>query len=371
MSWVRSLGTPLFGIGARLAPVVLFESGVLLAAAACACVGAIVSATCVDFGARTICSVGGTPLGLWLQFVALSAAISVPCRLLDALAFAGLAALAAGVVGGCSQARRGGLLGALLAPAAYWAGAFEGAAARFVWLGLTAIAADAYLAPSTALERALSALAVFQALAVARNVALRLVLRTVLLASFEEAIATALSAQLVLLAVARPRTLDDAGRVRAAPGDAAYAELLRIVQATSFKRKLDYVASMRFRMYDADGVLVQQTKTVQAARQIRFATLADIARRKTLLRTYLTKAIALEKSGAKVKMKSAAEFEVPDELRERLKADPVLAEAFRGLTPGRQRAYLLHFSGAKQSATRSARIERHAPRIRKGLGLDD
>ena len=136
----------------------------------------------------------------------------------------------------------------------------------------------------------------------------------------------------------------------------------------------EYCALLFFKgvlLQDADGVLVQQTKTVQAARQIRFATLADIARRKTLLRTYLTKAIALEKSGAKVKMKSAAEFEVPDELRERLKADPVLAEAFRGLTPGRQRAYLLHFSGAKQSATRSARIERHAPRIRKGLGLDD
>ena len=136
----------------------------------------------------------------------------------------------------------------------------------------------------------------------------------------------------------------------------------------------EYCALLFFKgvlLQDTDGILGQQTKSVQAARQVRFASLADIARRKIAVTTYITKAIALEKSGAKVKMKSAAEFEVADELRERLKADPALAEAFRGLTPGRQRAYLLHFAGAKQSATRSARVEKHAARIRKGLGLDD
>jgi len=62
---------------------------------------------------------------------------------------------------------------------------------------------------------------------------------------------------------------------------------------------------------------------------------------------------------------------VPEEFQKRLKCDPELAEAFRALTPGRQKGYLLHFGGAKQSATRTARVEKHAPRILKGLGLDD
>ena len=70
-------------------------------------------------------------------------------------------------------------------------------------------------------------------------------------------------------------------------------------------------------------------------------------------------------------MKSAAQFDVPDEFQKRLDVDPKLAEAFHALTPGRQKGYLLHFAGAKQSATRAARVEKHAPRILKGLGLDD
>lgn len=122
---------------------------------------------------------------------------------------------------------------------------------------------------------------------------------------------------------------------------------------------------------DPKGILVQQTKNVQAARQIRFASLADISRQKATIEAYLVEAIAVEKSGAKVQMKSAAQFNVPEEFRSRLDGDARLAEAFRALTPGRQRAYLLHFAGAKQSATRAARVAKHAPRILQGLGLDD
>jgi len=70
-------------------------------------------------------------------------------------------------------------------------------------------------------------------------------------------------------------------------------------------------------------------------------------------------------------MKSAAAFEVPPEFQERMEDDPRLAEAFHALTPGRQKGYLLYFAGAKQSKTRTARVEKHAPRILKGLGLDD
>jgi uncharacterized protein YdeI (YjbR/CyaY-like superfamily) len=122
---------------------------------------------------------------------------------------------------------------------------------------------------------------------------------------------------------------------------------------------------------DPKGILVQQTKNVQAARQIRFASLADINKQKAAVKAYLTEAIAVEKSGAKVKMKSAAQFAVPEEFLARMESDPLLAEAFHALTPGRQKGYLLYFAGAKQAATRSARVEKQAPRILKGLGLDD
>lgn len=122
---------------------------------------------------------------------------------------------------------------------------------------------------------------------------------------------------------------------------------------------------------DPKHLLVQQTKNVQAGRQMRFASLAEIDGRKAAIKAYLREAVAVEKSGAKVTMKSVEQFEVPGEFQERLDHDPELARAFRALTPGRQKGYLLHFGGAKQSATRTARIEKHAPRILKGLGLDD
>jgi uncharacterized protein YdeI (YjbR/CyaY-like superfamily) len=122
---------------------------------------------------------------------------------------------------------------------------------------------------------------------------------------------------------------------------------------------------------DPKGILIQQTKNVQAARQIRFGSLADINKQKAAVKAYIREAIAVEKSGAKVRMRSVAEIEMPAEFQKRLNDDPGLAEAFQTLTPGRQKGYLLHFAGAKQSATRAARVEKHAPRIFKGLGLDD
>jgi len=122
---------------------------------------------------------------------------------------------------------------------------------------------------------------------------------------------------------------------------------------------------------DPKGLLVQQTTNVQSARQIRFASLAEINKQQAAVKACIKDAIAVAKSGAKVKMKSVAEFDVPAEFTQRLDNDPALAEAFHALTPGRQKGYLLHFAGAKQSATRAARIEKHAPRILKGLGLND
>jgi uncharacterized protein YdeI (YjbR/CyaY-like superfamily) len=145
----------------------------------------------------------------------------------------------------------------------------------------------------------------------------------------------------------------------------------KVVLIHGFK---DYCALLFMKgalLEDPQGILVQQTKNVQAARQIRFASLADINRQKAAIRGYIKEAIAIEKSGAKVTMRTVAQFDVPDEFQQRLDDDPALAEAFHALTPGRQKAYLLHFGGAKQSATRTARVDKHAPRILEGRGLDD
>jgi uncharacterized protein YdeI (YjbR/CyaY-like superfamily) len=145
----------------------------------------------------------------------------------------------------------------------------------------------------------------------------------------------------------------------------------KVVLIHGFK---DYCALLFMKgalLKDPKGILVQQTKNVQAARQIRFASLAEINKRKAAIKAYIKEAIAVEKSGAKVRMKSVAQFAVPEEFQKRLDDDTKLAEAFHALTPGRQKGYLLHFAGAKQSATRAARVEKHAPRILRGLGLDD
>jgi uncharacterized protein YdeI (YjbR/CyaY-like superfamily) len=121
---------------------------------------------------------------------------------------------------------------------------------------------------------------------------------------------------------------------------------------------------------DPKRMLIQQTKNVQAARQLRFASRAELNKQKAV-KALIREAIAVERSGAKVEMKSVAQFDVPEEFQKRLDDDPKLAKAFHSLTPGRQKGYLLHFVGAKRSATRTARVDKHAPRILKGLGLLD
>jgi uncharacterized protein YdeI (YjbR/CyaY-like superfamily) len=122
---------------------------------------------------------------------------------------------------------------------------------------------------------------------------------------------------------------------------------------------------------DTKHLLVQQTKNVQAGRHLRFASLRDINKVKHIVKAYIAEAIAIEKSGAKVKMKSVADFDMPAELLQRLEDDVALAKAFRALTPGRQKGYLLYFAAAKQAATRTARVDKQAARILKGLGLND
>ena len=124
-------------------------------------------------------------------------------------------------------------------------------------------------------------------------------------------------------------------------------------------------------MKDPQKLLIQQTENVQAGRQLRLKSMVELKKFKPTLKKYIAEAIAVEESGAVVPVKKAADFEVPDEMTKALKKISGLAPAFKKLTPGRQRAYVLHFMGAKQEATRIARIEKAAPRILEGKGLND
>ena len=122
---------------------------------------------------------------------------------------------------------------------------------------------------------------------------------------------------------------------------------------------------------DPKGILIQQTENVQAARQLRFTSAPEIVRLKSVVKTYVKEAVAIEKAGLEVTYKKTSEFKMPQELRDRMVESPALETAFQALTPGRQRGYLLYFSAAKQSKTRESRIEKCMPKIFKGKGLQD
>lgn len=122
---------------------------------------------------------------------------------------------------------------------------------------------------------------------------------------------------------------------------------------------------------DTHKLLIQQTENVQAGRQIRFNCLQEIIELEPVLKAYIFEAIEVEKAGVKVPMKKHEDFIVPEELTAKFAELPELKEAFYALTPGRQRAYILHFSGSKNSATRIARIDKYIPRILNGKGITD
>jgi len=122
---------------------------------------------------------------------------------------------------------------------------------------------------------------------------------------------------------------------------------------------------------DPHGILIQQTKNVQAARQIRFTGLEQIEEMQLIIKTYIDEAIEAEKAGLQVEMKKHTEYAVPEELENKFFEIPELKTAFESLTPGRQRAYLLHFSQPKQAKTRDSRIEKYLPKILEGKGMDD
>ena len=136
----------------------------------------------------------------------------------------------------------------------------------------------------------------------------------------------------------------------------------------------EYCALLFFKgalLNDANGILIQQTKNVQAARQIRFTSAHEIIKLKTVLKAYIHEAIEVEEAGLKVNFRKTTEFNIPEEFQNRLAEIPALKTAFHALTPGRQRAYILYFSAPKQSKTRESRVEKCRQQILKGKGLND
>ncbi|HZV68569.1 MAG TPA: DUF1801 domain-containing protein [Saprospiraceae bacterium] len=148
-------------------------------------------------------------------------------------------------------------------------------------------------------------------------------------------------------------------------------EKSNIVLIHGFK---DYCALLFFKgslLKDPKGILIQQTKNVQAARQIRLTSINEIAKKERTIKAYVKEAIAIEKAGLKVPLKKATEFNIPEEFQKKLDKSAAIKKAFYALTPGRQRGYLLYFSQAKLSKTRQSRIEKYMPQILKGKGLED
>ena len=143
-----------------------------------------------------------------------------------------------------------------------------------------------------------------------------------------------------------------------------------IVLIHAFK---DYCAFLFFKgvlLKDTDHILIQQSKNVQAARQIRFKSVNEIIEIKATLKAYIYEAIEIEKAGLQVKLKKTEDFEVAEEFQTKLASIIELKTAFEALTPGRQKAYLLHFSQPKQAKTRESRIEKAMPQILNGKGLN-
>ena len=136
----------------------------------------------------------------------------------------------------------------------------------------------------------------------------------------------------------------------------------------------EYCALLFFKgvlLNDAKGILITQTENTQSARQIRFTSFQEIVEMEPILKAYIYEAIEVEKAGLKVNFKEKTELIFPEEFQKKLDEIPALKTAFDALTPGRQRAYVLYFSGAKQSKTREARIEKYIRQILNGKGLND
>ena len=144
-----------------------------------------------------------------------------------------------------------------------------------------------------------------------------------------------------------------------------------VVVLVGFKEHCALILAKGALLKDPKGILIKPGENTQAARQARFASLADIAGKEAALKACLKEAIANEKAGRDVVYKKITEHKVPEELQKQLDKSAAFKKAYTALTPGRQRAYLMHFSSAKQAATRKARIAKCTPDILKGIGFNE
>ncbi len=122
---------------------------------------------------------------------------------------------------------------------------------------------------------------------------------------------------------------------------------------------------------DPENILIQPTKNMQAVRHIRFTNVQDIIEFESNLKHYIKLAVEIEKKGLKIEYKKTSDFEIPNELQVKFQDDPKFKKAFNALTQGRQRGYILHFAGAKQSETRVSRIEKSLDKIYAGKGVNE
>jgi uncharacterized protein YdeI (YjbR/CyaY-like superfamily) len=144
-----------------------------------------------------------------------------------------------------------------------------------------------------------------------------------------------------------------------------------IVLIHGFKEYCAYLFFKGALLKDESGILIQQTPNVQIPRQIRVTNVKEVTKLAPTLKAYIKEAIEVEKAGVKVALKKTSEYEMPEELQNKLDEDPTLRKAFYALTPGRQRGYIYYISQAKQSKTREARVEKYIPHILMGKGIDD
>ncbi len=136
----------------------------------------------------------------------------------------------------------------------------------------------------------------------------------------------------------------------------------------------EYCAILFFKgvlLKDAKNILIRQTESVQAGRQVRFTNVKEIVNLESILKAYIFEAVEVERAGLKVKKKKTSDYKIPEEFQKKLNEIPNLKTAFYALTPGRQRAYLFYFLQAKQSKTRETRVEKYMQKILDGKGLDD
>src|SRR5258705_3006131 len=148
-------------------------------------------------------------------------------------------------------------------------------------------------------------------------------------------------------------------------------ENTNIVLIHGFK---EYCALLFFKgalLNDPNGILVQQTKNVQSARQVRLTHVREIVKMEKIFKTYIYEAIEVERAGLKVKLKKTSDFRIPEEFQKKLDKSTALTTAFDKLTPGRQRAYIFYFSQPKLSKTRESRVKKYRKQILMGKGLED